>query len=369
MSVIDQKRAEIARLEEQFGPQDLRVADALEEFALWYAANRIYSGAEPYFRRSLQIRESKLGTDVRVADALLRWARCAEHKGKAVADELFRRSQEVRESVLGAASLDLLPALEELTNRHLRAFRIEDAVSCQRRCLELVEKSHGFQSGEAAEKLLRLGKLILRTGQPTGAEPLLRRALAIHTEMEAPEDARLAAVLDALIRTLAAMKQASEIGPLLQRSLKIKAAVLASEPAKLLETFAETTQALAGYGRVEDLTSLLPDGPATIWPRTAKLLLQLAQRLLEAERRTDASDVARLAVAVLNKIFELPADARFIALRELWPDSVDDDLVTQMSEAPDPGDDRLPEVLAWVAMSQDGAHRDYAPNMLDLNAP
>ncbi|WP_158537589.1 tetratricopeptide repeat protein [Bradyrhizobium sp. MOS003] len=367
--MIDQKRAEIARLEAQFGPQDLRVADALEEFALWYAANRIYSGAEPYFRRSLQIREGKLGADIRVADGLLRWAKCAEHKGRPEAGELFRRSQEIRESVLGVASVDLLPALEELTDRHLRTFRIKDAVSCQKRCLELVERIHGPLSGETTAKLLRLGKLLLRNGQPTEAEPLLRRALAIHTEMKAPGDARLAALLDALIRTLAAIKQAGEIGPMLQRSLKIKAAVLASEPAKLLEAFAETTQALARYGRVEDLTSLLPDGPATIWPRRAKLLLQFAQRLLEAERRTDASEVAGLAVAEVKRIFQLPADARFTALRELWPDSMDDDLVTQMSDSPDPGDDRLPEVLAWVAMSQDGAHRDYAPNILDLNAP
>jgi len=112
--------ADIARLEAELGPQDLRVADALEEFALWYAADRIYSGTEPYFRRSLQIRESKLGADVRVADTLLRWAKCAEHKGKPEAGELFRRSQEVRESALGAASLDLLPALEELTGPNSR---------------------------------------------------------------------------------------------------------------------------------------------------------------------------------------------------------------------------------------------------------
>ncbi|MBN8988718.1 MAG: tetratricopeptide repeat protein [Rhizobiales bacterium] len=128
--------------------------------------------------------------------------KCAEHKGKPEAGELFRRSQEVRESALGAANLNLLPALEELTNRQLRTFRIEDAVSCQKRCIELVEKIHGPQSGEAAATLLRLGNLLLRTKQPAEAEPLLRRALAIRATMKTPDDIRLAATLDALIRTL-----------------------------------------------------------------------------------------------------------------------------------------------------------------------
>ncbi|MCK1385683.1 hypothetical protein [Bradyrhizobium sp. 21] len=82
MSVIDQKLAAIAKLEAELGPNDLKVAEALEEFALWYADNRIYSGAVPYFRRSLNIRETKLGSDTAVADALDRWARCADCKDK-----------------------------------------------------------------------------------------------------------------------------------------------------------------------------------------------------------------------------------------------------------------------------------------------
>src|SRR4051794_27352795 len=67
ISEYEEKLANIARLEAKLGPQDLKVADALEAFALWYAANRIYSGAVPYFRRSLEIRQARLGADITVA--------------------------------------------------------------------------------------------------------------------------------------------------------------------------------------------------------------------------------------------------------------------------------------------------------------
>lgn len=345
MSVTEQKLAEIARLESQFGSQDLRLADALEDFALWYADNRIYSGAEPYFRRSLEIREQKLGTDIAVADALERWAKCAARKGKREAEELFQRSLAIRESVLGPMSIDLVPRLDALADRHLRQFRFGLAVSCLRRSLEIVE-THGLAPAEVASRLLNIGKLLL-AGRPAEAEPLLRRALAIQEELHGPDDAELVVTLDALVQALIAVDRRDDIGPLLARGLKVRAALLA--PAKLLEALEAAIEPLATYGRVEDLTSLLQGGTVATWPGEVKLLLHFAQRLFQQGRKADMNEAVRLAVETLQRIFELGEDDRFDAMFELWPGFSDDDF-RQMTEAPDPEDDRLAHALGRIAV-------------------
>ena len=345
ISVTEQKLAEIARLESQFGLQDLRVADALEDFALWYADNRIYSGAEPHFRRSLEIRKQILGTDIAVADALERWAQCAARKGRSEAEELFQKSLAIRASVLGPMNLDLVPRLDALADRHLRQFRFGPAVSCLRRSLEIVE-SHGPAAAEVASRLLNIGKLLL-AGRPAEAEPLLRRALAIGEELHGPDGAELVATLDALRQALIAVDRHDDIGPLLAQGLKIRGALLA--PEKLLEALEAAIEPLATYGRVEDLTSLLQGGTAGTWPGEVKLLLHFAQRLLQQGRKADMDEAIRLAVETLQRIFELGEDGRLDALFELWPGFSDDEL-RQMSEAPDPGNDRLAHALGRIAV-------------------
>lgn len=363
MSVIDQKLAAIARLEAELGPHDLEVADALEEFALWYADNRLYSGAVPYFRRSLEIREAKLGTDINVADALDRWARCAERKDKPDATELFGRSLTIRQSVLGPASPDLLPALDAVAEHYLRVFRIADAVSCRTQGLAIAEKLHGSVSSEIATRLLFIGQHHLAMKDQAAAEPLFRRALTIRAEIGGPDDARLANMLDGLIRVLAAMKRSDEIGALLQRSLEVKAAVFAENPAGLTEALMATAEAVATYGQVQHLTSLLPDGPATIWPGEIRLLLHLGRQLIRKGRSADASDVVGRAVDVLEKLLALPGDARHTELHALLV--ADPNLAEQISRTPDPADERLVEALGWLSANPGGITGRRPPNILE----
>lgn len=362
MSEYEKKLAIIARLEAEFGPQNLKVADALEEFALWYADNRIYSGAVPYFRRSLDIRETNMGKDIDVADALERWAQCADRKGKAEATELFDRSLTIRQSVLGPTSPALLPGLDALAEHYLRKFRIADAISVRMRGLEIAERIHGAVSTEVAARLHSIGLTRLTMNDLRGAEPMFRRALAIRDEIGAPEDAQLVSTLDGLIRTLAALERPDEIGALLQRSLKVKAALFAASPAKILETFMATAEAVATYGRPGDLTSLLPDGPAAIWPATVGLLLHLGRQLILKGRSSEASDIVGLAADIVERIFSLSCDARGCALHALLP--ADPNLAEQISKAADPTDERLVEALGWLAANPAGISEHRQPNIL-----
>ncbi|MBP0111761.1 tetratricopeptide repeat protein [Bradyrhizobium vignae] len=346
-SAIEQKLAEIARLESEFGPHDLGLADALEDFALWYADNRIYSGAEPYFRRSLEIREHIFGADIAVADALERWAKCAERSDKGDAQTLFSRSLAIRESLAGPMSLDLVPCLDALAGWYQRQFFGRDqAVSYFRRSLEIVE-SHGAAPAEVACRVLNISRLLL-PGRPAEAEPLLRRALAIHDEQHAPDDAELVATLDALVGTLIATGRHDDIGPLIARSLNAKAVLIADQPAKLFEVFEAAIETFATYGRVEDFTSTLRGGVVDKWPHQVKLLLRFAHRLLQHGREADMNEVVRLGVGALQETLSLEEDDRFDALWELWPGFSDDDF-RQMSEASGPGIDRVAHALGSIA--------------------
>lgn len=363
MSEIDQKLAAIARLEAELGPHDLKVADALEELALWYADNRIYSGAVPYFRRSLEIREAKLGSDITVADALDRWAERAERKDKPEATGLFEQGLAIRQSVLGPASPDLLPALDALAEHYLRKFRVADAVSCRTRALAIAEKVHGPASREIATRLLYIGEHHLAENDLTAAEPLFRRSLAIRAELAAPDDTLVAKTLDGLIRTLAAMRQPDEIAALLQRSLRVKATLFAESPTALIKAFMATAEAVATYGHVEHLTSLLPEGPATIWPDKIRLLLHLGRQLIRKGRSAEADDVVGRAVDVLDKVLALPREDRRAVLHELL--AVDHDLVEQLSRRPDPTDERLAGALGWLAANPEGISGHRPPNILE----
>lgn len=348
MSATEQKLAEIARLESQFGPLDLGLADALEDFALWYADNRIYSGAEPYFRRSLAIREQILGADIAVADALERWAKCAVRKRQYDAQELFRKSLAIREGISGPMSLDLVPSFDALADWYLSEFfGLAKAVSCLRRSLEIID-SHGLVSAEVASRLLKLGELLL-AGRPAEAEPLLRRALAIREELHGPENAEFAATLDALIKASIAINRHDHVGSLLARSLKLKATLLAHQPAELLQAFEAAVEPLANHGRLDDLASLLQSGSAATWPAQVRLLLRLAESFLQQGRNVDMDEAVRLGVETLQKILELGEDERLAPLWELWPGFTEDEF-RQMSQTSDIGLDRLAHALGRIAV-------------------
>jgi hypothetical protein len=196
-------------------------------------------------------------------------------------------------------------------------------------------------------RLLNIGRLLL-VGRQEEAEPLLRRALAIRDGMDAPHDAELVAILDALVEASVRLARHDDTGSLIARSLRVKAASLAEQPDKLLEACAAVIEPLAKYGRVEDLALPLQGGPVLTWPGKVKLLLRFAQLLLQNGREADMNEAVRLGVETLQKMLELEESDRFVALRELLPGFSDDDF-RQMSEASDLEDDRVAHALGRIA--------------------
>jgi len=310
MSISDEKLAAIARAEAEFGPDDVKVADALEDYAAWYAANRIYSGAEAAFRRSLAIREQQLGADLAVADAWERWARAAENKKRPEALDLFRKGFEVREAVLGPGAPALQPFIDDLAERYLATDRAEASGFLQRG-LALAKRAEAPAGPAMAARLLRFSKFLLAEGRPAEAEPLLRRALEIADEAD---------TLDALIEALIAQDRGAEAAPLLGRSLRLKAAAADGDASALLDTISAAIGHVAAFGAIDDITALLQGVPAAEWPRALRLLHRLSQQLVRHGRVADAEAAGRSSAALIERLLRLDDRQRFAALSELWAD-------------------------------------------------
>ena len=90
-------------LAENFGPNDLRLATTLNDLGLLYRAEGKFKDAEPLYRRSLAIRENKLGaSNPAVAVSLNNLAGLLAAENRYVeAEQKYRRALAIREKALG----------------------------------------------------------------------------------------------------------------------------------------------------------------------------------------------------------------------------------------------------------------------------
>ncbi|MGC1544155.1 MAG: tetratricopeptide repeat protein, partial [Candidatus Acidiferrales bacterium] len=91
------------QLAENFGHDDPRVATTLNDLALLYRAEGKLQDAEPLYRRSLAIREKKLGpSDPAVAVSLNNLAGLLAAENRYMeAEQKYRRALAIREKALG----------------------------------------------------------------------------------------------------------------------------------------------------------------------------------------------------------------------------------------------------------------------------
>ncbi len=181
---------------EGWGPEDERLAQALDAMADLRSAQGRPAAAESYGRRALAIWEKSAGPDSPPAAAALAYLAeaCAAQGKTREAEKLLTRALEAalkdparpREA---AARLSDLAALDRSLGRDDRA-EADD-----RRALELVQVAFGPDSREAADRLNDLALFEHSRGRYDAAEPLYRRALEIKEKRLGPESSE---VLEAL---------------------------------------------------------------------------------------------------------------------------------------------------------------------------
>ena len=129
--------------EAKLGPDHPDVADGLNNLALLYVNMGQYAKAEPLYQRSLKIREAKLGPDhPDVAESLNNLANLYEDMGQyAKAEPLFQRSLKIRESKLGPDHPDVATSLNNLADPILHMGQYAKAEPLYQRALRSARPS------------------------------------------------------------------------------------------------------------------------------------------------------------------------------------------------------------------------------------
>jgi CHAT domain-containing protein len=165
------------------GPGHPATATSLLNLGELYRRQGRYGEAEPFFKRSLAIREKVLGpghSDIAVS--LLNLAELYRAQGRyGEAEPLFKRSLAILETALGPEHPDTARSLNNLALLHQEQGRYIEAYPHFKRSLAIREKVLGPEHPATATGLNNIALFYRLQGRYGDAEPLFRRGIAIQS--------------------------------------------------------------------------------------------------------------------------------------------------------------------------------------------
>jgi tetratricopeptide (TPR) repeat protein len=168
---------------EQFGPEDLRVAQALSGLAQAYAAQNKHAEAEPAYLRALKIYQTVRGeTHADVAATLNNLGVLYRRHGQyADAEPLLLRAAAIKEKVFGPEHLELALTLKNLAQLYAGQGQFDKAEPLMKRIVAIREKAQGPDHPDVAKSLDERAMLLRQMKREKEAEPLELRSQAILT--------------------------------------------------------------------------------------------------------------------------------------------------------------------------------------------
>jgi tetratricopeptide (TPR) repeat protein len=202
-----------------------------------------YAGSEPLCRRALEARERVLGPEhpdtlVSVNNLALLLAGKGDYAGS---EPLYRRALEVRERVLGPEHPDTLASVNNLAALMYQKGDCAGSEPLYRRALEVRERILGPEHPDTLTSVNNLAYLLERKDDCAGAEPLYRRALEAHERVLGPEHPTTLGNVQCLADLLDKTGRATQARPLRLRRLTVLAQKPDATPMQL------RTCALDGY--------------------------------------------------------------------------------------------------------------------------
>ncbi|XGV87986.1 MAG: tetratricopeptide repeat protein [Limnothrix sp. BL-A-16] len=206
-------------------------ATSLNNLAYLYSSQGRYEAAEPLLRRSLEIKERVLGADhPDTASSLNNLAGLYYSQGQyEAAEPLYRRSLEIHEQVLGADHPDTATSLNNLALLYQSQGQYEAAEPLFRRSLEICERLLGADHPDTATSLNNLAALYYSQGRYEAAEPLYRRSLEICERLLGADHPHTAQSLNNLAALYYSQGRYEAAEPLYRRSLEIREQVLGDD--------------------------------------------------------------------------------------------------------------------------------------------
>ena len=244
--------------EAKLGPEHTDVAQSLNNLAELLRIQGMFDEAEPLYRRALLIREAKLGPEhPDLAQSLNNLALLLQAKGKFDdVEHLYRRALLIRKAKLGAEHTDVAQSLNNLAAFLQTQGKYDDAEPLYHRALLIREAKLGPEHTDVAQSLNNLAELLRIQAKYDNAEQHCRRALLIREAKLGPEHPDVAQSLNNLAALLQAQGKYDEAEPLYHRALLIWEAQLEPEHpdvATSLNNLALLLQAQGKYDEVEPL--------------------------------------------------------------------------------------------------------------------
>jgi CHAT domain-containing protein/Tfp pilus assembly protein PilF len=171
------------------GPDDLKVAEILEQLAISYKHTGDYASAEPLELRILKIREKAYGPEQpAVADALRSLGVFYYEKGDYLkAEEMIQKALVIFEKARQPESIIIASALSYLGDIYYAWSDYGNAESYYRRALAIREKILGSDHFHLTASLGSIGRVAYDAGDYTKAEAMFGRALTISEKAFGPD--------------------------------------------------------------------------------------------------------------------------------------------------------------------------------------
>jgi tetratricopeptide (TPR) repeat protein len=179
------------------------IAAVLTQLAVCHTDTDDCNGAEPYFRKALEVTESLEEPKPHIlSDNLYNLAKCSVfQKRYAEAISLYKRALDILETKGGKEEPELAPILTELAYCYQLQDRIAEAKPLYLRAQQIYETNKA-EDDDMADNLIGLANCYLETGEYSRARPLYQRALEYKQFKFDPKDQDLASKIEDLLKQM-----------------------------------------------------------------------------------------------------------------------------------------------------------------------
>lgn len=267
----------------------------------------LYTEAEPWMRRALQIAEATLGTSnhrVAVQFSNLSLLLLETYRSEE-AEELMRRALEIDKAILGEKDPVVASHLINLALILRTENCAEEAAALMQQALDIDQAFFGLKDPRVASDLVNLAQLLQFMKRVEEAEPLMRRALSIDEASFHEDHPRVARDLINLAQLLQAMNSLEEAESLMRRALEIDETSLGREHPEVSIDLSSLAALLHDSGRSLEAEPLMRRALSideAIFgdqhPETADDLNNLSQLLHDTKRLKEAEPPLRQALAI-----------------------------------------------------------------------
>lgn len=281
--------------EKRLGPEDPRVAGALQRVANLHMGLNQFRRAVPLYQRALAIREKTLGSEApETADTLARLGKAYTATGSyGQALPVLERSLAIRKKVLGPDQAETAESLATLAELKRQMGAQDEALTLARQSLAIREKTLGPEHPETAASLDLMAMIYQQQGSADQALPLAERALKIREKALGPGHPKTAEAKRILGIVHKERQDYSKAESAVQEGLRGK---------KGVGIMVEVHLAQGRYGQALELLSANPPKPWAPPQGLAQHYAQEGQALQGLGRREEAATAFLKAVRTIEDL-------------------------------------------------------------------